>query len=115
MTVWCGSAPNSQLKTFGLSGALPKDKLDAPLGQTSLFLSATVAQKKDLRSFCGKLMFVAGKVPMLRPFLGMVWALASSSRVPLELVHCRRFRVARWWVQAPLSEVPVRVLPLTAS
>ena len=60
-----------------------------------------LAQKKDLQSFCGKLSVVATVVPTLRPFIDMVWAaLASSSRLPLELVHCRRFQVALWWLHA---------------
>ena len=71
------------------------------------FLSATVAQKKYICSFCGKLSFVAGMVPTLRPFDDMVSAaLASSSQLPLEFVHCRRFWVARWWLKALHSEVP---------
>ena len=49
----------------------------------------------------------------------LTWAaLASSARLPLELVHCRRFRVAPLWLQALLSEVPgplVRVFPVAAS
>ena len=37
----------------------------------------------------------------------MVWAaLASSSRLPVKFVHCRRFRVALWWLQALFSEDP---------
>ena len=49
----------------------------------------------------------------------MVWAVvALISRLPLELVHCRRFRVAIWWLQALFSEVLdplVRVFPVAAS
>ena len=96
--VWIGA--HLSVEDFGISVAIPKDKLDAMHGQTTRFLSATVAQKKDLRSFCGKLSFVAGMVPTLRPFIDKVWAaLASSSRLLLELVHCPRFR-ALWWLQA---------------
>ena len=83
--------------------AIPKDNFDALHDQTSQFLSASVAQEKALRSFFGKLSCVAGMVQTLRPFVDMVSpALASSSRLHLELVHCRRFRVALWWLQALL-------------
>ena len=91
--VWIGA--QLSVEDFGISMAIPKDKLDALHSQTTRFLSATVAQKQDLLSFCGKLSFVAGVVPMLRPFVDMVsGALASSSGLPLELVQCRRLRMA---------------------
>ena len=58
-------------------------------------------------------------VPTLRPFVDMVRAaLASISRLPLELVHCWRFRVAFWLLQALFSEVSgvlVRVFQVAAS
>ena len=86
VTVWCGWAPSSQWKTS--------------------------ASQWTILSFCDKLSLVAGMVPTLQPFFDMVWAaLASSSRLPLEIVHCRCF-----W--AVFSEVPiplVRVFPITGS
>ena len=58
--VWIGA--QLSFVDFCISVAIPQDKLDALHSQTARFLSATVAQKKDLRSFCGKLSFVAGVV-----------------------------------------------------
>ena len=114
--VWVGA---QLLKTSAFEVPFQWTRFDALRGETSRFFSATVAQKKDVRSFCGKLSFVAGMVSMLWPFVGIVWAaLASSSGLPLELVHCRRFRVALWWLQALFSEVPgpyVRVSPVATS
>ena len=114
--VWIGT--QLSVEDLCISVSTPKDKLDAFHSQTVWFLSAIVAQKNDLQPFCGKLSFVAGMVPALRPFVDIVWAaLASSSRFPLELVHCRRFWVAAW-LQALFAEVPspfVRVLPVTAA
>ena len=43
VTVWCESAPKLSVEGFGISVAIPKDKLDALRGQSSWFLSATVA------------------------------------------------------------------------
>ena len=65
------------------------------------FRDATVIPRKTLRSFCGKLSFVAGMVPYLRPFLGMFWAaLSSQSSLPATLIHCRQFRIPLDWLSA---------------
>ena len=86
---WIGA--QLTVEGLGISGALPKDKLNALYDQAS----------------------------RLRSFVGMVWAaLASSSWVPSELVHCRRSPVARWLLQALLSEFPcplAGIFPVTAS
>ena len=70
VVLWIGA--QLSVEDFGISVAIPQDKLDALHRQTSQFLSATIAQKKALPSFCSKHAFVDG----------MVWvALASSSPV----------------------------------
>ena len=63
-TEWFGSAPSSQSKTPVFPS--PSQKTSSrPFAdrQPTQFLSTNVARKKDLRSFCGKLSFVAGMVP----------------------------------------------------
>ena len=47
----------------------------------------------------------------------LTWS-GSSSRLTMELVHCRRFQEALWCLQALISEIPgplVRVFRVTAS
>ena len=104
VTMWCLSVPSSHSKTRASQW---------PLQTTSLMPCATRRLPSCTKESCQVM------VPTLWPFVGMVWAaLASSSRLPLELVHCRRFRVALWWLPALLSEVPgplVRVFEVTAS
>lgn len=62
-----------------------------------------VAPRKSIRAYCGKLSFIGGMVPYIRPFLGMLWAaLATKSRLPPALIHCRQLGVALDWLQALL-------------
>ena len=90
----------------------PDDKLDILLNQTRELRASVVASRRTVRSYCGRLSFIGGMVPFIRPFLGMVWAaLASSSssrglgksKLPTNLIHCRQFRVALDWLLALLQ------------
>ena len=67
VTEWIGA--QLSVEDSNISVAMPKDKVDALHGETSRFLSAAVAQKKDIQSFCGQLSLVAGVVPTLWPFV----------------------------------------------
>ena len=85
----------------GVQIAIPEDKLAALQEQARELQTSGVTSKRVLRAFCGKLSFVAGMVPLLRPFVRMVWAaLASTSRLPAELVHVRKFLIALEWLTA---------------
>ena len=100
--VWIG-AQLSSLQD-GVQVSIPADKLDILRDQTIVFSSAVVVPRKEVKSYCGKLSFVAGMVPYLRPFLGMLWAaLASKSKLPASLIHVRQFRVALDWLLALLQ------------
>ena len=67
----------------GIQVAIPEDKLAALQEQAKELQTSGVTSKRVLRAFCGKLSFVAGMVPLLRPFARMIWAaLASTSRLP---------------------------------
>ena len=68
--VWVGA--QLSIENSGVSVAIPEDELEAFRRQTAQFLSTNVARKKDLRSFCGKLSFVAGMVPP-RCGLSLTW------------------------------------------
>ena len=118
--VWIGALLS--VEDLGLS-CHSKGQARCP-AQTSRFLSATRPHLHKRRIFGhSAARFRSWRVwsqrfGPSRSFVDMVWAaLASSSRLPLELVHRRRFWVALWWLQALFSEVPgplVRVLPVTA-
>ena len=85
----------------GIQVAIPEDKLEDLRKQTIELRTMAVASKRTLRAFCGKLSFVAGMVPTLRPFVRMVWAaLAAASRLPAGIIHVRRFIVALEWLKA---------------
>ena len=85
----------------GIRVAIPEDKLQELKKQTAELRNVAVVSRRVLRSFCGKLSFVAGMVTTLRPFVRMVWAaLASSSRLPAGILHVRRFIVALDWLSA---------------
>ena len=89
-------------------------------------LTSAVVPKKSLRSLTGKLSFLAGLIPQLKPFLGPLWAcgthieggptpVASTRHLPQHLVHFSRLRPALEWINAFLtrqSGTLVRVHPL---
>ena len=98
--VWCGSAPSSQLKTSASQW---------PLHRTSL-MPGTV------RTFPGSRQLQLHKIMDVPVILRQAFvsraALTWSGRrwprapgLPLEIVRCRRFRVALWWLQALFSVV----------
>ena len=97
--VWIGAQLSSL--AGGIEVSIPEDKLDTLKDQTMDFANAVVVARTSVRSYCGKLSFVAGMVPYLRPFLGMVWAaLASKSSLPATLIHVRQFQIALDWLLA---------------
>jgi len=97
--VWIGAQLTATREAIQVT--IPADKLEDLSLQTRAFRKQAVAYRNAVRSYCGKLSFVAGMVPVLRPFLSMLWAaLSSKSRLPANLVHCRRFHVALDWLNA---------------
>ena len=70
--VWVGA--RLLIEDSSISVAIPEDELEAFRRQPTQFLSTNFARKKDLRSFCGKLSFVAGMVPLrCGPFVDMAF------------------------------------------
>ena len=112
--VWIGAELSASPE--GMQVTIPQDKLSDLSQQTDEFRQQAVAYRSAIRSYCGKLSFVAGMAPVLRPFLSMLWAaLASRSRLPPTLVHCRRFHVALDWLNALFKGIHgplVRSFPL---
>ena len=102
--VWIGA--QLSVTDEGVRVSIPQGKLDTLRTETAQLRKTAVQPRRFVRSYCGKLSFVAGMVPILRPFLGMFWAaLASKSSLPPALVHCRQFAVAARWMAALLHEV----------
>ena len=64
----------------------PADRVDYLLEEVERFLAGNVIGRKQLRSFAGGTSFVAGLLPMLRPFLGGLWA-ALRDVTPEAPVH----------------------------
>ena len=97
--------------------SIPREKLEALRETTASFLDSTVIGVRQLRSYAGGLSFVAGLVPVLRPFLAPLWsALADSasegrvgtrtsfkSRTARQLIHTKRIAVALKWIRALLA------------
>ena len=101
---WIGA--RITLVSSGVQVAIPQDKLLDLQTQTADIAKASIISKRILRSFCGKLSFVAGMLPTLRPFVRMVWAaLASTSRLPAGILHVRRLAVALQWLAALFAGV----------
>jgi len=97
--VWIGAQLTATRDSVQVT--IPADKLKDLSEQTIAFRKQSVVYRNAVRSYCGKLSFVAGMVPVLRPFLSIIWAaLSSKSRLPPNLVHCRRFHVALDWFMA---------------
>ena len=95
---------------------VPEDKVNSILDELTAIHGLSVVTKKRLRVLSGKLNFIAGLVPPLRPFISPLWAAgskttandASSSgpnraagrKLPSHLVHVARFHHAIQWLAA---------------
>ena len=94
---------------------IPEDKISKLLQEVEMFLKAPVVGTRLLRSFAGGMSFVAGLVPVLRPFLAPLWAALSKgaandgeseapvrSRTAGKLVHLKRIAPSLHWIRALL-------------
>ena len=114
--VWIGAQLSNLDHSVEVS--IPQDKLDTLLSLTCSLRASTVASRRQVRSYCGKLSFVAGMLAVLRPFLAMLWGALSSKSgtLPGNLIHTRQMRVPLDWIHALLHghHGPlVRDFPLT--
>ena len=97
---------------------IPPEKVEKLLSECQNFLKAPVVGVRQLRSFAGSMAFVAGLVPILRPFLAPLWAALpkgaandsdagrttlGKSRVAGKLVHTKRIAASLHWIVALLS------------
>ena len=101
---------------------IPTQKIEELLTDTNELLGLVVVNKQRLRSYCGKVSFVAGLVVVLRPFLAGLWAPLGKDqtrggasfdeggtagaggllkrRLPDDLIHVRRIRHTLRWLRA---------------
>ena len=131
---WIGAHLSVAPGTFTVT--IPEDKIHNLLSLILSVLRTAVVTKRTLRTITGKLSFVAGLVPQMRPFLSPLWAVsaggstddgpageapASSGRrlnkgLPVHLVHVSRVRDALCWARALLLKEAgslTRVHPLS--
>ena len=100
--------------------SIPEDKVKSLVETCEDFLKRPVVGTRVLRSFAGSMAFVAGLVPLLRPFLSPLWAALSCdatddgqprpkvakprSRVAGKLVHTKRIANSLVWIAGLLRE-----------
>ena len=112
---WVGATISVDNTERTVKVSIPEDKLQKLLTQLSGFLKAPVVGLRALRSFAGSMAFVAGLVPVLRPFLAPLWAVLArcatndggsedkSSRIAGKLVHTKRIAPSLTWIKALLE------------
>ena len=95
---------------------IPEEKVEKLLQEVDNFLKAPVVGTRQLRSFAGGMAFVAGLVPILRPFLAPLWAAlskdstneggasstVSGKRLTGKLIHVKRIATSLAWIGALL-------------
>ena len=119
---WIGATLESGLDDSSgpfVEVTIPQEKVEKLLSESRNFLKAPVVGVRQLRSYAGSMAFVAGLVPVLRPFLSPLWAAlskgaandgnpgrtgnAGQSRVAGKLVHTKRIAASLHWVIALLQ------------
>ena len=82
--------------------AAPETKLQELGDKTaSLRKERAIISSRHLRSFCGLVSFFAGMVPIMRPFLAMLWAaLAAKSRLKRAVICKKQVCIALDWLAA---------------
>lgn len=71
---WIGATISVVDGDKAVSISVPVHKCNEVLERATLIQQQAVIQKRELRSFCGQLSFIAGLVCFLRPFLSQLWA-----------------------------------------
>eukprot|EP00435_Cladocopium_sp_Y103_P022785 s1262_g5.t1 len=99
---------NPERKTITIT--IPPDKVAEAVERIHKILSRPVTGKRELQSLAGSLSFFAGVVPLMRPFLGAIWAVLATDDGPVrarKLVHTKRITPAMEWILALLDETTV--------
>ena len=114
---WIGATINVDNANKHVVVTIPQDKVEKLLSECKAMLKSPVTGVRSLRSLAGSLSFVAGLVPVMRPFLSPLWAAlakdatndgqprgaSSSRRLAGRLVHTKRIAACLTWVVALLE------------
>lgn len=114
---WIGATLNVDNENQKVVVTIPEDKVSKLINECKTMLGSPVVGVRSLRSLAGSLSFVAGLVPVMRPFLSPLWAAlakdatndsqpkgsSSSRRVAGKLVHTKRIAACLTWVVALLE------------
>ena len=90
-----------------ISVTIPEDKVAELKSKVQTYLRRPVIGRRQLQSLAGALSFVAGLVPLMRPFLNSLWAALATNDGPKQtrnVVHVRRIGIALQWIDALLGE-----------
>ena len=105
---WIGALIKACHDTKAIKVTIPADKVAELVQKIDTMLAKPVVGRKQLQSLAGALSFVAGIVPLMRPFLGALWAVLAtmndgSNFRTRNVVHTRRIRHALEWIRAVLE------------
>lgn len=103
---WTGATVSATASVVSVE--IPESKATDLASRSVQFLSKPVLFRKDLRSYCGGVSFVAGLVHTLKAFLAMLWSVAArgtddaddkaDKRLPQHLAYTRQARHALGWL-----------------
>eukprot|EP00435_Cladocopium_sp_Y103_P055235 s871_g18.t1 len=89
---------------------IPADKVSEVVDKINKTMARPVVGKRQLQALAGALSFFAGVVPLMRPFLGAIWAVLATDDGPSrarKLVHTKRIAHAMEWILSLLDETTV--------
>ena len=102
--VWIGAQFASLPQDIRLT--IPDVRIDDLTTDTHRFQQTHITHRRSMRSYCGKLSFIAGIIPIVRPFLAMFWAtIFAPSNLPPALMHTRRCSHALAWIRLLLTHL----------
>ena len=107
---WIGAELHVSPEDKTVSITIPAEKVAEVVDRIQKVMARPVVGKKQLQSLAGALSFFASVVPLMRPFLGAIWAvLAADDGLPRarKLVHTKRIAQAMDWVLSLLDEKTV--------
>ena len=104
---WIGAVIKADHDNHTISVTIPEDKVAELKSKVQTYLRRPVIGRRQLQSLAGALSFVAGLVPLMRPFLNSLWAALATNDGPKQtrnVVHVRRIGIALQWIDALLGE-----------
>ena len=107
---WIGAEMRILQEDRAVSITIPADKVSEVVERITKIMARPVVGKKQLQSLAGALSFFASVVPLMRPFLGGIWAVLATDDGPSrarKLVHTKRIAHSMEWILALLEESTV--------